>query len=768
MLEATAMPAGNMTEEMMMQHRMSGSAEGHFYVQTNEVRNAIIHYRRAANGVLEEIERVETGGAGSGTFKPISGQENAPNAFEGAGSVILAPDLRLLFTTNGGDKSVSSFGIRDEGRVTLLDVKPTGNVMGRSGTAKSPAYCPSRDTQLVLHSFGPDHVRLMSVDGPSRNSYMLREQRRLAAIVSADVAGYSQLMNRDESGTLAALKALRCEIVDPQIVSHRGRIVKTTGDGLLLEFSSVVDAVRCVVDVQTAIAERMASVPPARRVIFRVGVHLGDIIIDDDDLFGNEVNIAARLQEIAVPGGVCVSNRVHEDVRDRLDIAFEQGGAQALKNIARPVDVWRWLPGSFSPCRRAAVEPMDPVLTLPDKPSIAVLPFENMSGDAEQEYLADGITEDITTELARFRSLFVIARNSSFTYKGRPVDVRTVGREMGVRYVLQGSCRKASGRIRLTAQLIEALNGHHIWAERYDRDLHDIFVLQEELTRRIVAAIAPQVEAAELTLARRIRRPNLRSHELALRARAHATDALVSASRESRNAAIATAEAALQIDATCQLALTTLAWLHWQHVWFWTGPSTKDSLASAIDAANRAIALDPLDHEPRAHKSFCLTVAQEYDGALSEAHVAIELNPNASDALQALGAAQLISGSPEAAIESLFQALRLNPRDPAHFITYSYLSISYCLVGDHPKAVEWGLKSKHAAPSYAIGISALAQALAGDGRIDAACVEIETLRRVAPDYIQARLGGNSPFALPEHRKRQVRLLRLAAGEADVG
>jgi len=271
----------------------------------------------------------------------------------------------------------------------------------------------------------------------------MTEHRRLAAIVSADVAGYSRLMGRDESGTLAALKAIRREVVDPKITEHRGRIVKTTGDGLLLEFASVVDAMRCVIEVQTAMAEKTADIPKDRRIAFRVGVNIGDIVIDGDDIFGDGVNIAARLQEIAAPGGLCVSSRVHDDIRDRLDATFEDGGTQQLKNIVRPVQVWRWAPGNPATTSSVAV-PADIPLALPDRPSIAVLPFQNMSGDPEQEYFADGMVEDIITALSRFKSLFVIARNSTFTYKGKAVDIRQVGRELGVRYVLEGSVRKAA------------------------------------------------------------------------------------------------------------------------------------------------------------------------------------------------------------------------------------------------------------------------------------------------------------------------------------
>jgi adenylate cyclase len=604
-----------------------------------------------------------------------------------------------------------------------------------------------------------------------------RERRKLAAILAADAVGYSRLMGRDESGTLARLREHRKQRFEPTLARHGGRLVKLTGDGALAEFPSAVDALGAAIEFQQAMAEANRDQPEGTRIVFRIGLHLGDLIVDGDDLYGDGVNVAARLEGQAPAGGIVISRTVHEAVEGRLKASFHDLGDLVLKNIERPVRAYRaewdavdW-PTAGSGEAVPAVVPaafgtaLD--LSLPDKPSIAVLPFTNMSGDPEQEYFTDGITEDIITELSRFHSLFVIARNSSFTYKGRAVDVRTVGSEMGVRYVLEGSCRKASARVRVTAQLIDALNGNHIWAERYDRDLDDIFTLQEQLTRSIVAAIAPQVEAAELALSRRVRPRNIQSYELALRARAHATDALSNASRESRHAAIATAEAALQMDPNCQLALTTLAWLHWQQAWFWTGSSMKESLASAYEAANRAIALDPSHHEPHAHKSFCLTVAREYDEALSEAHLATELNPNAADAMQALGAAQMISGSPEEGIESLLQALRLNPRDPAHFITYCYLSISYFLSGDYPKAVEWGRKSKRAAPNYAIGVGALAQALAGDGQLDAARIEIEALRKLAPDFLQARLDGNSPFALAEHRERQVRLVRLAAGEAEI-
>src|SRR5690242_11921088 len=309
-----------------------------------------------------------------------------------------------------------------------------------------------------------------------------RVERRLSAILAADVANYSLLMGADEEGTLAHLKAHRRELIDPKIAEHRGRIVKTTGDGLLIEFASVVDAGRCAVEIQRGMTARNAALGRDKRIEFRIGINVGDVIIDNNDIFGDGVNIAARLEAIAEPGGICVSARAREDLDGRIPAAFVDDGEQRLKNIARPVRVFRV---------RAAGEAARPAspLALPDRPSIAVLPFQNMSGDPEQEYFADGITEDIITALSRIRRFFVIARNSTFTYKGRPVDVKQVGRELGVRYVLEGSVRKASNRMRITGQLIDATTGAHLWADRFDGALDDVFDLQDRVTTNVVGAI---------------------------------------------------------------------------------------------------------------------------------------------------------------------------------------------------------------------------------------------------------------------------------------
>ena len=344
----------------------------------------------------------------------------------------------------------------------------------------------------------------------------MSQTRRLAAILAADVAGYSRLMGEDEEGTLNRLRAIRAEIVDPSIAQYRGRIVKTTGDGLLVEFSSVVDALRCATEIQNGMAERNAEIAVEKRIEFRIGIHQGDIVAEDDDIFGDGVNVAARLEGLADPGGICVSARVQEDVAGKLDLTFEDLGQQTLKNIARPVQVYRVRDAaSKSP---SALAPS--ALPLPDKPSIAVLPFQNMSGDPEQDYFADGMVEEIITALSRIRWLFVIARNSSFTYKGQSADAKQIGRELGVRYVLRGSVRKAGQSVRITCQLIDAVTGSHLWADRFDGSLEDIFELQDKVAINVAGVIEPALQAAET--ARSTARPtsDLTAYDLYLRAHA--------------------------------------------------------------------------------------------------------------------------------------------------------------------------------------------------------------------------------------------------------
>src|SRR5690242_15129393 len=333
----------------------------------------------------------------------------------------------------------------------------------------------------------------------------MTQTRRLAAILAADVAGYSRLMGMDEQGTLNRLRTVRTEIVDPAIARHRGRIVKTTGDGLLVEFASVVDALQCATEIQAVMAERNTGIDTEKRIELRMGINVGDIVVEDGDIFGDGVNVAARLEGLADPGGICISARVQEDAVGKLDLFFEDMGEQSLKNITRRVRVYRVRLETVE--SRSTVKPVDaaPVMQLPDKPSIAVLPFANMSGDPEQEYFTDGMVEEITTAISRLAWLFVIARNSAFTYKGRSVDVRQVASELGVRYVLEGSVRKAGNRVRITGQLIDTTTGAHIWADRFDGGLDDIFELQDEVASNVVGAIEPKLRQSEIE--RAIRKP---------------------------------------------------------------------------------------------------------------------------------------------------------------------------------------------------------------------------------------------------------------------
>ena len=458
-----------------------------------------------------------------------------------------------------------------------------------------------------------------------------RVERRLSAIFAGDVAGYSRLMGADEEGTLARLNAHRREFLEPNIAEHRGRIVKRTGDGILIEFVSAVDAVRCAVQQQRGMAERNVGVAPDKRIELRIGIHVGDIIIEDGDIFGDGVNIAARLENIAQPGGICISDDAYRQVRDKLDVNFQDSGEQELKNIARPVRVYQLRPDAST-----AAKPSAGGLALPDKPSIAVLAFQNMSGDIEQEFFADGIAEDIITALSKSHWLFVIARNSSFTYKGKSVDVRQVGRELGVRYVLEGSVRKSGNRVRITAQLVDATTGHHVWADRYDRALEDIFVVQDEITHSIIGAIAPGIVAAEIQRAQGKDAAELGQWERIVRAHWHARRF----TREDCLEAFRLLGEVLQRDPNNAMALADLAF-NWHMGGFfgWTEEPIPVAMERMGEAARRAVAAD--DHDAMAHTAFAIyeLFTNRHDDAIQRSKRATELDPNSSFARGYLGVA---------------------------------------------------------------------------------------------------------------------------------
>ena len=477
----------------------------------------------------------------------------------------------------------------------------------------------------------------------------MSQTRSLAAILAADVAGYSRLIGADEGGTLERLKVLRRELLDPKIAEHRGRLVKTTGDGLLVEFGSVVDALRCAVDVQREMDRRNTGVASDNRIEFRIGINVGDIVVEDGDIFGDGVNVAARLEALAAPSGICVSARVQEDAAGRLDLAFEDIGEQQLKNITRPVRVYRVCTALTHPDADAPGSPLSSTAgegaerrrreageggpPLPDKPSIAVLPFANMSGDPEQEYFADGMVEEITTALSHYPSLFVIARNSCFTYKGRAIDVKQVGRELGVRYVLEGSVRKAGDRIRVAAQLVEAETGIHDWAERYDRDLTDIFALQDEITQAVTIAVAPAIAGAEQRRAMRRPPESLDAWAAYQRGLWHFSKGTM----DDNALAQKFFQQAIDLDPSFAGSFTGLTYAHWRAA----GVFGTQNLAEAEDLAEglvrRAVALDANDAEARTCFGNQLMRRGDYAGALAEIERALAMSPNLADAHGALG-----------------------------------------------------------------------------------------------------------------------------------
>jgi adenylate cyclase len=483
-----------------------------------------------------------------------------------------------------------------------------------------------------------------------------RVERRLAAILAADIAGYSRLMGGDEEGTLAALRAVRREVGDPKIAEHRGRIVKTTGDGLLVEFASVVDAVRCAVEVQREMIARNAAIQAERRIEFRIGINVGDVIIEDGDIFGDGVNIAARLEALAEPGGICLSATAHEQVRDRLDIAFDDLGEHQVKNIVRPVRVFRvtlthpaaTAPGS--PLSRIAGEGAERQrreagegLPLPDKPSLAVLPFQNMTGDAEQEYFVDGMVEEITTATARLPWLFVIARNSAFTYKGKPVNVKQVAQELGVRYVLEGSVRKAGNRVRITGQLIDTTTGAHIWADRFDGALDDIFELQDQVASSVAGAIEPKLRQSEIERASRKPTAKLTAYDLYLRALAQS----YRYTEEGFAEAVVLARQALAIDPayTPAAALVCLC-RGLQRLQGWGALSTDD-VAEACRLARQALEAERDDAETISLAAWTLVfLAGEAEMAAAALDRALALNPNAAHAWSTRGLSTRCATSP--------------------------------------------------------------------------------------------------------------------------
>ena len=598
-----------------------------------------------------------------------------------------------------------------------------------------------------------------------------RVERRLAAILAADVAGFSRLVGEDEEGTLAALRALRQEVIEPGIAAHKGRIVKTTGDGLLAEFQSVVDALRCATELQARLVERTAGVAPARRIEYRIGIHQGDIVVEDGDIFGDGVNIAARLEALAEPGGICVSARVQEDAAGRLDLAFDDLGEPALKNIARPVRVYRvGLPRNapHPPAARVPPSPRErgegggegqqPALALPDKPSIAVLPFQNMSGDPEQEYFVDGMVEEIITALSRIRWLFVIARNSTFTYKGQAVDVKRVGGELGVRYVLEGSVRKAGQRVRITGQLIDAATGAHLWAEHFDGSLEDVFDLQDKVAVSVAGVIEPALQAAEIRRSSQRAPQDLTAYDLYLRALANfpwPSKADLFEARDLFDRAIARDShygPALAWAGVCHFRLCLDGW----------SEDAPASLRKALALVERALTFASEDPGVLANAAHVLGLSgEDLTTAVALADRSVALNPSHARGWYISGMLRARAGRYDEAIEHLETSLRFSPR--------GYLAAPRLALGTihffnrrFDQAAELLALSLREVP-FPGAYRTLASCYAHMGRMDEARVLVERLRAIGAEVVP----GNSPFrGNPAHEELYLSGLRRAIEAAD--
>jgi TolB-like protein/class 3 adenylate cyclase len=584
-----------------------------------------------------------------------------------------------------------------------------------------------------------------------------RVERRLAAVLAADVAGYSRLMGRDEERTLADLKMSRRTLIDPCIAANRGRIVKTTGDGMLVEFASAVDAARCAVEVQRGMAGQNADVSQDVRMEFRIGIHVGDIIIDDNDIFGDGVNIAARLEGIAEPGGVCISDDAQRQIRGKVDIGFDDMGLQTLKNIAEPIRAWRMqidkAPASAAPTAVAAGSGQP--IALPDKPSIAVLPFQNMSGDPEQEYFADGMVEDIITALSRFKSLFVIARNSSFTYKGKAVDIKQVGRELGVRYVLEGSVRKAGTRVRITGQLIEAATGRHLWADKFDGALEDVFGLQDQVTTSVVGLIAPTLEQAEIDRAKQKATDRLDSYDFYLRGRALANKrASLPEAREFFRKAFAQ-------DPEYGAAYAMAAWTLMMRQGTSGVPLSDEMRADGIRLAHLGARLGSDDAFALAISGHVLTyLGHEYDRGVSMVEQAITLNPNLAVAWYSTGWVSLMCGDAERAVETFEGMIRLSPLDPLRIGAWNGSSFALFQLGRYEEGCASAKKSlQFAANVHTLGAYIMNAVRAG--RAAEAREAVADLLKRRPDFRASHVQEAFPVRASEQRDRMTAALREA-------
>jgi len=587
-------------------------------------------------------------------------------------------------------------------------------------------------------------------------------RQRLVAILAADAAGYSRLMAADERATVEALDAARA-VFRRQVETFQGRVIDMAGDSVLAIFDLVSGATTAARAIQDELEAASSEQSAARRLRFRIGVHLGEIIEKaDGTVYGDGVNVASRIQGLAEPGGVALSDEAHRLVRDRLLLDWRDAGEHTVKNITRPVRIWRW---SSTPADAPAASPAgtvsgpmadgQPVLPPPDKPSIAVLAFQNMSGDPEQEYFSDGITEDIITNLSKYRGFFVIARNSSFTYKGQAVDVTRVGRELGVRYVLEGSVRKAGPRVRVTAQLIDATTGRHLWAEKYDRDLTDIFALQDEITREIVGSLAPQMLATEMQRARRKDPQALDAWELAIQAQWH----LARLTREDNAEALRLATESSRLDPRATAGLNIAAFAHiYEAVYGWSA-SAGQSFVAAHEAARRAVTIDARDEVAQTALGSTEIFMGQHDSAVDRLRDAVELNPNFTWAHGDLGLALAFAGKAEEAVGSFHEAVRLSPRDPFCFLWLYLLGLAYFLAGRYQDGLEQSERSVHLNPNIPGPYRIRAACLSELGRLEEGRAALAEFLRVMPGATISAMRAQVPMKNPADFERYAEALR---------
>lgn len=582
-----------------------------------------------------------------------------------------------------------------------------------------------------------------------------RVQRRLAAILAADVVGYSRLMETDEQGTIARQKTHRRELIDPLIADYRGRIIKTTGDGLLAEFGSAVDAAECAVSIQRAIPEREAKIAEDQRITYRFGLNLGDVVIDGDDILGDGVNIAARLEGLAMPGSVFVSGQVYEQVAGKIEIDFTDLGDRSVKNISRLIRVWGWSPsGAQSLKRWIRSSQSQPIKS---EPSISILPFENRGGDPDDRYLADGIADEVTAELSGYGWLKVIARSTSFVYRDQGINTSTLERELGVRYVLRGNVRRHQNRIRVVAQLVEAATARQVWAQRYDADFVDLFDLQSEIAQSVAGAIQPELITAEMQRARNTRPESMEAWDHAVRGRWH----VLRIRRDDNIEARKYLERALELDPNCVAALAFFAYSHYVDVFFGWSTAPGESLKHANELALKAAGLDDKDCWVQCALGIGAFVARDPDTAVGHLRKAIDGNPSFALGHGYLALVLAFSGESEIAIDEAKRAMSLSPKDPELFHFLVAIGTAHFVAGRYEDAVDWGRKVVAEQPTVPSGHRLVAASLGHLGRTDDARKALDHALKITPKLSETSIRKNIHFKDPRDLERYVSGMKAA-------